>query len=74
VLNSARLTGTSWMSLLCANSRVWVASREAAVEKSRSSRLRKSLRVWGALEVVEVRRRMLWRRIWAVKLVLISDC
>lgn len=36
--------------------------------KSRLEAFGKSLQVLGAEDVVDVRRRMLWSRIWAVKL------
>lgn len=58
MLNRARLTGSSWMSFVCESSKVWVGWRSDAVPKSRSSRLRKTLRVLGAESVVLVRRRM----------------
>ncbi|KAG9954924.1 hypothetical protein KCU85_g220, partial [Aureobasidium melanogenum] len=55
VLNRARLTGTSWISLLCDSDKVWVGWTSEAVLKSRSSRLMKSLSVRGAESVVDVR-------------------
>lgn len=68
VLNRARLTGSSCTSFVCDSSSVCVGCRSEAVLKSRSSRLRKTLRVLGAESVVLVRRRMAWRRTWPVKL------
>lgn len=59
VFQCARLRGSSSASLavpvsVCGTSRVWVGVRSDAVVKSRSERLRKSLRVLGADDVGEV--------------------
>lgn len=58
----------SWTSEVCERPNSWVGDRSLASEKSISSRLMKTLRVWGAEDELEVRIRIECSLTWPVNL------
>jgi hypothetical protein len=62
----------SWISEVWERENSWVGARSFASEKSMSSRLMKTLRVWGAEEEFEVRTRIEWSLTWPVKLLWVA--